>query len=65
MYKKGEAGLLEQRYFVDANIGHDEKKLNIALLNEAVFIFFYIYCNFGQIFCTEVIQLFSVANMGH
>ena len=27
--------------------------------------FFYICCNFGQIFCTEVIQLFSVANMGH
>ena len=28
-------------------------------------ILFYIYCYFGQIFCTEVIQFFSVENMGH
>ena len=27
--------------------------------------FFYIYCYFGQIFCTEVIQFFSVENLGH
>ena len=26
--------------------------------------FFYIYCYFGQIFCTEVIQFFSVENLG-
>ena len=25
----------------------------------------YICCNFGQIFCTNVIQFFSVQNMGH
>ena len=27
--------------------------------------FLYICCNFGQIFCTNVIQFFSVENMGH
>ena len=27
--------------------------------------FLYICCNFGQIFCTNVIQFFSVQNMGH
>ena len=27
--------------------------------------FFYIYCYFGQIFCNEVIQFFSVENLGH
>ena len=27
--------------------------------------FLYICCNFTQIFCTNVIQLFSVENMGH
>ena len=27
--------------------------------------FLYICCNFGQIFCTNVIQSFSVQNMGH
>ena len=27
--------------------------------------FLYICCNFGQIFCTNVIHFFSVQNMGH
>ena len=27
--------------------------------------FLYICCDFGQIFCTNVIQFFSVQNMGH
>ena len=27
--------------------------------------FLYICCNFGQILCTNVIQFFSVENMGH
>ena len=27
--------------------------------------FVYICCNFGQIFCTNLIQFFSVQNMGH
>ena len=27
--------------------------------------FLYICCNFGQIFCTNLIQFFSVQNMGH
>ena len=27
--------------------------------------FFYVSCNFGQIFCTNVIQFFSVQNMDH
>ena len=27
--------------------------------------FLYICCNFGQIFCTNVVQFFSVENMGH
>ena len=27
--------------------------------------FLYICCNFGQIFCTNIIQFFSVQNMGH
>ena len=27
--------------------------------------FLYICCNFGQIFCTNIIQFFSVENMGH
>jgi len=27
--------------------------------------FLYICCNFGQFFCTNVIQFFSVENMGH
>ena len=27
--------------------------------------FFNIYCYFGQIFCTEVIQFFSVENLGY
>ena len=34
--------------------------------NETDFNFFlYICCNFGQIFCTNVIHFFSVENMGH
>ena len=28
-------------------------------------LFLYILCNFGQIFCTNLIQFFSVQNMGH
>ena len=30
-----------------------------SLLNEAVFNLFYIFCNFGPIFCTKVILFFS------
>ena len=35
------------------------------MLNKPDFTLFYICCNFGQICCTEVIQFFSVENLGH
>ena len=54
-----EDGLVQQRYFelffAAWSIFSNYKRL---LLIEAIFTLFYICCNFGQIFCTEVIQLF-------
>ena len=38
---------------------------NIVAEQGLIHPFFYTYCYFGQIFCTEVIQFFSVENLGH
>ena len=61
-----EDGLVEQRYFelffLAWSIFSSYKR---SLLNEAVFTLFYICCDFSQIFCTIVIQVFSMENMGH
>ncbi len=60
-----EAGLVQQRYFdlffsalVNIFILQDQPRTRPASP------FLYICCNFGQIFCTNVIQFFSVENMG-
>ena len=54
-----EDGLVEQRYFeLFFSAWSIFSSYKRSLLIEAVFTLFYICCNFGQIFCPEVIQLF-------
>ena len=37
----------------------------ISTKRDRIQLFLYICCNFGQIFCTNVNDFFSVQNMGH
>ena len=61
-----EVGLVEQRYFeLFFSAWSIFSSYKRSLLNEAVFTLFYICFNFGHICCTEVIQFFSVENLGH
>ena len=61
-----EVGLVEQRYFeLFFSAWSIFSSYKRSLLNEPVFTLFYICFNFGHICCTEVIQFFSVENLGH
>ena len=64
--KKREDGLVEQRYFeLFFSAWSIFSSYKRSLLNEPDFTLIYICCNFGHICCTEVIQFFSVENLGH
>ena len=61
-----EVGLVEQRYFeLFFSAWSIFSSYKRSLLNEPDFTLFYICFNFGHICCTEVIQFFSVENLGH
>ena len=61
-----EAGLVQHRYFeLFFSAWSIFSSYKRSAPNETGFTFFVICCNFGQFFCTNVIQFFSVENMGH
>ena len=61
-----EVGLVKQRYFeLFSRHGLYFYPTKDRCLTRPTSTFLYICCNFGQIFCTTLIQFFSVQNMGH
>ena len=61
-----EVGLVKQRYFeLFSQHGLDFYPTKDRCSLRPTSTLLYICCNFGQIFCTNVIQFFSVQNMGH
>ena len=61
-----EDGLIRHRYFeLFSRYGQYFHLTKDQLRTRPSSTFLYICCNFGQIFCTNVVQFFSVENMGH
>ena len=61
-----EAGLVQHRYFeLFSRHGQYFHPTKDQPRTRPSSHFLYICCNFGQIFCTNVIHFFSVENMGH